>query len=666
MTATDAPATTPSRPERDPYGPRVARTATGVLALFNEAEVLAPGDVHVARRLARLGGRGDPTGLPPGGSAEPESVVLAAALAVRAIRSGSVCVDLTEVRETAAPEGEVVVDVSTLPWPEPAAWRAECAASPLVADGEHAPPGCPLRLVGNLLYLERYWQEEELVRTQFQQRSGPVTAVDPQRLRAALDRLLGEPGAERQRLAAAVAALRPVSVVAGGPGTGKTTTVARLLAVLHYLHGAVPGRPPLRVALAAPTGKAAARLTQSVTHAVGTMPEADRGAVAGTSASTLHRLLGARGTTGRFRHHRGNRLPHDVVVVDETSMVSLTMMARLLDAVRPDARLVLVGDPDQLASVEAGAVLGDLALARGPEEPELQDALVACGAFRADRRPLGSGAEQAAAGPGEPCPPQRVEHGVVRLTRNWRFEGTIAAFAAAVQGDDADRAVELLRSGSAELSFVEADPETVGAEGLATLRAEVVRAGGDLIGAASEGNAEQSLRVLDEHRLLCGHRRGPHGVARWTGEVERWLAAARPGFDAEAPWYPGRPLLVTENDYDLDLFNGDTGVVVRTPDGRRAVFSRDGVPTGYEPARLGAVGTVWAMTVHRSQGSQFNAVTVVLPPPDSPVMTRELLYTAVTRARKRVRLLGTEEAVRAAIARPAGRASGLRERLAVR
>ena len=653
----------PARPERDPYGPRAARTATGALALFNEAEILAPGDVHVARRLARLGGRGDPTGLPPGSPAEPEPVVLAAALAVRAIRSGSVCVDLTEVRDTAAPEGEVHVDVSTLPWPEPADWRARCAASPLVAEGEDGPAGRPLRLVGNLLYLERYWQEEELVRSQFQERSGPVSTADPERLRAALDRLLGEPGAERQRLAVAVAALRPVSVVAGGPGTGKTTTVARLLAVLHDLRASAAGRPPLRVALAAPTGKAAARLTQSVTQALAAMPDADRDAVAGTSASTLHRLLGARGTTGRFRHHRGNRLPHDVVVVDETSMVSLTMMARLLDAVRPDARLVLVGDPDQLASVEAGAVLGDLAAARGPEEPELQQALVACGAFRADRMPLGSGEEQATAGPGEPCPPRTVEHGVVTLTRNWRFEGTIAAFAAAVQADDADRAVALLRSGSAELAFVEADPETVGPDGLATLRAEVVRAGTDLIGAASDGNAEQSLRVLDEHRLLCGHRRGPHGVARWTAEVERWLAAARPGFDAEAPWYPGRPLLVTENDYDLELFNGDTGVVVRGQDGRRAVFSRDGLPIGYEPARLGAVGTVWAMTVHRSQGSQFNAVTVVLPPPDSPVMTRELLYTAVTRARKRVRLLGTEDAVRAAIARPAGRASGLRRRL---
>ncbi|MFP5068138.1 exodeoxyribonuclease V subunit alpha [Pseudonocardia nantongensis] len=659
--------TTPAAPERDPYDPRVARTATGVLAAFNAADVLAPGDVHVARRLARLGGRGDPTGDPAGGGAatdaEPEAVLLAAALAVRAIRNGSVCVDLRTVRDTTAGEGEVAVDVSALPWPEPAVWRAECLAGPLVADGDTAPPGRPMRLVGDLLYLERYWQEEELVRTGFSDRSGPVTAADPERLRAALDRLLGRPGAERQRLAAAVAALRPVSVIAGGPGTGKTTTVARLLAVLHDLHAAVPGRPPLRVALAAPTGKAAARLTQSVADAAAGMPDDDRAAVAGTTASTLHRLLGSRGVSGRFRHHRGNRLPHDVVVVDETSMVSLTMMARLLEAVRPDARLVLVGDPEQLASVEAGAVLGDLAAARGATEPDLQSALVASGAFRADRRPLATDDEQAAASPGEPCDPRTIEHGVVRLTRNWRFAGTIAEFAAAVQAGDGDRAVELLSATTPELTWVDEDADGVGPARLAGLREDVVRAGTDLLGAAADGEAEQALRVLDRHRLLCGHRRGPHGVARWTMEAERWLAAARPGFDAEAPWYPGRPLLVTANDYDLGLFNGDTGVVVRAPEGRRAVFSREGVPASFEPARLGAVGTVYAMTVHRSQGSQFDRVTVVLPPPDSPLMTRELLYTAVTRAKESVRVIGTVAAVRAAVARPAGRASGLRERL---
>ena len=654
-------------PERDPYGPRAARTATGLAAVFNEADVLAPGDLHVARRLARLGGRGDPVGAADPRTAEPEEVVLAAALAVRAIRNGSVCVDLDTVATTTAGEGEVAVDVSGLPWPEPTGWRAACAASPLVADGAEAPADRPLRLLGNLLYLERYWQEEELVRREFAARSGPVTEVDPQRLCAALDRLLDRPGAERQRLAAAVAALRPLTVIAGGPGTGKTTTVARLLAVLHDLHrsGAATGRPGLRVALAAPTGKAAARLTQSVADAVGHLPPEDRAAIEGTTASTLHRLLGSRGASGRFRHHRGNRLPHDVVVVDETSMVSLTMMARLLEAVRPDARLVLVGDPEQLASVEAGAVLGDLAAAGGRPEPALQDALQRCGAFRAERpRPPDSEDPPAEpAGPGTPGDPIPIRNGVVRLERNWRFGGAIAEFAAAVQHDDGDAAMELLTGGSAELTFVAADPAEIGPDRLGTFRDQVVGAATDLIGAAENGDVDQALRVLDEHRVLCGHRRGPYGVARWTAEIERWLDATRPGYDAEGPWYPGRPLLVTTNDYDLGLFNGDTGVVVRTPQGRRAVFLRDGKPAEFEPARLGGVGTVYAMTVHRSQGSQFNRITVVLPPAESPLMTRELLYTAVTRARGHVRIIGTEEAVRAAIARPAGRASGLKERL---
>lgn len=215
-----------------------------MLAAFNEAEILAPGDIHVARRLAALGGRGDPTAADDPATAEPEPVVLAAALAVRAIRNGSVCVDLASAADTTAGEGEVAVDVSGLPWPEPTAWRAACAASPLVAVGEDGPAARPLRLLGDLLYLERYWQEEELVRREFTARAGPVAAVDPDRLCAALDRLLGDPGAERQRLAAAVAALRPVAVIAGGPGTGKTTTVAALLAVLHDLHRATapPGR----------------------------------------------------------------------------------------------------------------------------------------------------------------------------------------------------------------------------------------------------------------------------------------------------------------------------------------------------------------------------------------------------------------------------------------
>jgi exodeoxyribonuclease V alpha subunit len=597
--------------------PAVAHAASGLLGVFNTAGVLEASDVHVATRLGRLGG-------------EPsEDVQLAAALAVRAVRLGSVCVDLAGVSRTVLGEGDELLDVSALPWPEPSSWLATCTAGPLVADGVGAPAGRPLRLVDGLLYLERYWGEEEQVRLSLQQRAAATPPeVDLTRLRASLDRHFPDAHSTRQRLAAAVGVLRRVTVLAGGPGTGKTTTVARLLAVL----GEQPGPPP-RVALAAPTGKAAARLQEAV-----------QGELAGADlrvpeASTLHRLLGWR-PGGRFRYDRTQRLPFDVVVVDETSMVSLTMMARLLDAVRPTARLVLVGDPDQLASVEAGAVLGDLARAPGRSEPALDAALTSL------RLPDG------------------VVNGVVTLDHVWRFGGAIAAFARAVQAGDADAAIALLRSGASDLALVDptAAPGSDGAGpgALDAVRADVVEAGAALTAAAREGRTEDALAALERHRVLCAHRRGPWGVARWTGEIERWLG----GTGADGPWYPGRPVLVTANDYDTGLFNGDTGVVVERPEGLRVAFARGGPPTLHPPSRLSEVATVHAMTVHRGQGSQFRRVTVVLPPAESPLLTRELLYTAVTRAREFVRIVGTEDAVRAAVERPVARASGLRQRLA--
>ncbi len=613
----------------DAHDPRLARSATGLLGAFNAAGVLDAADVHVATRVARLGGE------------VADEVLLALALAVRGVRLGSVCVDLAAVRRTVLGVGDEPVDVSTLPWPEPAAWAAACATSPLVADGAGGPDGRPLRLVDGLLYLERYWRQEELVRAELARRKDPGPAGAPgarlddaglDRLRAGLARLFpgpGDPREDRQRLAAAVAALRPVTVLAGGPGTGKTTTVARILTLLrdgpNTPHASSAPRPA-RIALAAPTGKAAARLQEAVREAGG----------GDVTASTLHRLLGWQPGRGRFRHDRHDRLPYDVVVVDETSMVSLTMMARLLDAVRPDARLVLVGDPDQLASVEAGAVLGDLARAPGRPEPHLDAALAALGL------------------------PGGVVNGVVTLQHVWRFGGAIAGFARAVQAGDGDAAVALLRSGAADLEFVDTDS----AAAPDPVRADVVAAGVALATAARDGDVPAALAALEHHRVLCGHRRGPFGVTRWSREIERWLAdALRPVLGPDAPdeWYPGRPVLVTANDYDLGLYNGDTGVVVTTPDGPRVAFP---ARAPLAPSRLAEVATVHAMTVHRGQGSQFARVTVVLPPAESPLLTRELLYTAVTRAREFVRVVGSDAAVRAAVSRPVSRASGLRHRLA--
>ena len=616
----------------------VAHAASGLLAVFNRAGVLNAADVHTADVVCRIGRDVD------------ERVRLALALTVRALRNGSVCIDLRSVHTTAFDEAEAVIDISSLPWPESDEWIAACTASPLVADGADKPSGLPLRLADGLLYLERYWQQEEVVRVQLQRRfAAPAPDIDQSRLAAALPRLFDheglEPGeADRQELAVAVSALGRVSVLAGGPGTGKTTTVARLLALLRDQPG-----PALRIALAAPTGKAAARLEEAVRGAAAQLEPEDQQRLGDLAASTLHRLLGwLPSNRSRFRHDATNQLPHDVVIVDEMSMVSLTLMARLLEAVRPTARLVLVGDPDQLSSVEAGAVLADIARAPGIPDADLGERLVELGLITdSDSAPV---------------------HGVVQLTHTWRFGGAIDALARAIRAADADAAVAVLRSGASDVQFreidLEATPTEMSSRALAGMAAQVRTAGVAMLDAARSGDVTGALAALDRHRLLCAHRRGPYGVLRWGLEVERWLADAIPEYGEDGEWYVGRPLLITANDYEMSLYNGDTGVIVETPDGVRAAFARGAAAKLFPPVRLDAIQTVHAMTVHRAQGSQFDSVSFVLPPSDSPLLTRELLYTAVTRARQHVLIIGSEEAIRRAVQRPANRASGLRHRLA--
>ena len=616
----------------------VVQAASGLLAAFSEAGVLNAADVHTADVVCRIGR--DPN----------ERIQLALALTVRALRNGSVCIDLRTVHTTAFDELEAAIDVAALPWPDPEEWIAACKASSLVADGADQPGGRPLRLAGGLLYLERYWQQEELVRVQLQRRfAAPAPEIDQARLSAALPRLFDHEGlaqgeADRQKLAAAVSALGRVSVLAGGPGTGKTTTVARLLALLRDQPG-----PALRIALAAPTGKAAARLEEAVRAATAQLDPEDQGRLGEVTASTLHRLLGwLSSSRSRFRHDATNQLPHDVVIVDEMSMVSLTLMARLLEAVRPSARLVLVGDPDQLSSVEAGAVLADIARAPGPPDADLGQRLIELGLI-ADH---------------ETAP----VHGVVQLTHTWRFGGAIDALARAIRAADADGAIAVLRSGASDVHLgeidLEAAPSEATARALGSMTAQVRATGVAMLDAARSGNVGAALAALDRHRLLCAHRRGPYGVLRWGLEVERWLAEAIPGYGEDGEWYVGRPLLVTANDYEMSLYNGDTGVIVETPGGVRAAFARGAAAKLFSPVRLDAIQTVHAMTVHRAQGSQFDSVSFVMPPPNSPLLTRELLYTAVTRARRNVLLIGSEEAIRIAVQRPANRASGLRHRLA--
>jgi len=617
----------------EPHRAQLALRADGLLAMFNQAGVLDAADVHVAQRLERVG-------------REPNEIVsLAVALVVRAVRQGSVCLELAKVADTTAVDGVAPEDVAALPWPEPAAWEDAVAASPLVSTGRDGPADRPLQLVGELLYLDRYWRQEQIIADYLDAAiDRPVATPEPNSLRRALTRLFPEQPPDRQRLAAVVAVHRRVSIVAGGPGTGKTTTVAKLLALLQ-----VPVGGALRIALAAPTGKAAARLQQTVNEATANLESEDRNRLGTLTASTLHRLLGYKpGSTSRFLHDRDNRLPFDVVVIDEASMVSLTLMSRLVEALRPSCRLILVGDPDQLASVEVGAVLGDLVerpASRRATPVEELDAYVG-----ADLADLDS-EERAAA---------RMR-GVVRLSHAHRFSGDIGALADAIRVGDAEATLQVVRTPSSMIDFIEVDvAESL--SGLDGLREEIVSAGVEMVEAARAGDADRALTSLDGHRLMCAHREGPYGVTRWSRQVEEWLTEIIDGYGDDGFWYVGRPLLVTSNDHQLRLFNGDSGVVVEA-DGRPwAAFRREGVVSLIATSRLSDVQTMHALSVHRSQGSEFTGVSVILPPAGSPLATRELLYTAVTRARKHVRIIGTEDALLEAVRRPIVRASGLGRR----
>lgn len=646
----------------DRHDGRRAAVGDGLLRELADATVLASADVRTALMLASL---------VEGTEAD---AVVAVALAVRAVRLGHVFVDLATAADSVAPDDEEVgVDLGALTWPEPDRWVAAVAASPLVAVGVEGPADRPVRLVGTRLYLDRYWRHERAIAADLLGRATATPPdVDRDLLADGLDRLfpratgtsgtsgIADPGDtpagagqadELQRIAAATAVLRGFSVVAGGPGTGKTTTVARIAALLHE-QAAAAGGPPPRLALVAPTGKAATRLAEAVHAEAADLDTTDeiRAALVATTASTIHRLLGWQpGNRSRFRHDRTNPLPHTVVIVDESSMVSLSLMAKLLDAVRPGARLVLVGDPRQLASVEAGAVLGDIV---GPAA----DGLRLRPAARAELETV-TGTALDATDPGAGV---AVGDGIVVLRRVHRYGGGIAEVADAIDSGDPDQVIAVLRGAPDDVTWIETDPDLPAAPlEIESIRAAVLGAATSVVDAARRGEGVDALDALRSVQVLCAHRRGPWGASWWRFEIERWLRAAIPGY-AVGPWYPGRPLLVTENDYALGVFNGDTGVVIADDGGRlRAVFDRRGTILEVRPTRLAAVDSLYAITIHKAQGSQFDSVVVVLPEPTSPILTRELLYTGVTRARSHLTLVAAESSVRAAVGRPVARASGL-------
>lgn len=584
--------------------PNVVVHAHGLLAEFNEAGVLAPVDVASAQAVSRLLGETD------------EAVTLAAALAVRGTRFGHVCVRVPTLRESVVVDGREAELVEALPWPEPDEWLERLRSSSLVGDGsgEH-----PLVLSDDRLYLERYWRYEQQVAGLIRDRLGRGEAPLAPATEETLRRLLAEDGETTQFRAARVALASKLAVIAGGPGTGKTYAVGAMLVAL-----AAAGAEtfPL-VGLCAPTGKAAARLGQAITELARDVGDPAISAILEqVTPQTIHRLLGWAWGRSRFRHDGSNRLPHDIVIVDEMSMVSLPLAARLLAALRDDATLVIVGDPFQLESIEAGTVLADIV---GPA---------------ADR----------------PAADTAIAGKVTVLDRVYRFEedSSIADFADAVRRGDPDDAIERLADGGDRLRWVRSpeDPE------FAAMWREVTSQRSRLVDLANAGDVDGAIQALTEVAVVCATKRGPNGVSQWSRSIELALDERYPGLRWDTEWYPGRPVMITRNDYNLDLYNGDIGVAVATVDGLRAVFERGEVRT-FPLSHLPEHQTVHAMTIHKSQGSQFDQVVVVLPDEESRLLTRELLYTAVTRARRRVWVVSPENVVRRAVSRSVQRASGL-------
>jgi exodeoxyribonuclease V alpha subunit len=586
-------------------------------------------DIHFARLMCRLS------------ADDRRELEIAAALASRATRNGDVCARLSEFAEQPMPLFAVTA-------PPLAPWLALLHECPVVG---RAGDFRPLVLdEKGRLYLYRYWDYEKRLADNLLARASDAGDIDEALLRKGLKHYFPNRADEEQKLAAASAVLRRLSVISGGPGTGKTTTVVKILALLA---DQAAGRK-LAIAVAAPTGKAAARV-QDAMHAALDGLDLDlfgRASMPG-EALTIHRLLGARGDSVYYRYGPDNPLPLDVLVVDEASMADLALTVKLLEALPARTRVILLGDKDQLASVEAGAVLGDICRRTGYSArfAKRLSSVASVPVASIARNTGESGA---------------LTDSIVLLNKSYRFgaESGIGTLARLVNEGRDGEAVSLLKDGAhTDIAW-----QSVGAaelrQQLSVSVVEQLRAYFDAI-AANEA-PETVFALFNRFRLLCAHRSGPFGVTALNGTIEELLEERR-ALKTRDAWYAGRPVMIARNDYDLRLFNGDVGITLPDPgaDGALKVYFPGGGQRlrGVSPGRLPQHETVYAMTVHKAQGSEFAQVLLLLPTELSPIMSRELIYTGLTRAIEHVEIWGSEAVFRGAVKRRLDRASALQERL---
>lgn len=567
-------------------------------------------------------------------------VVLAAALVSKAAAEGDVCLDLKSLCKNGFIHSDGVLRLG--PEWTVGQWQGALSKSDLV--GVKGQDNVMI-LDGKRLYLQRYYRYEAALGASLLSRcdeaSPGAAVIDWNDL--AVPPLQGLDPDQRRAIAAALS--HRFTVISGGPGTGKTHTIATIIAMFNHLQQT----PPARMLVAAPTGKAAARLQEALESAFEALAAGGLVDDLPITARTVHRLLGAVGTTSRYRHHRDNPLAADVVIIDEASMLDLALAAKLFDAVPPNARLILVGDKDQLASVEAGAVMGDI-----------------CGGLDFD----GTDAEHPAGSIGHAPggPPADVSSHIVILQKNYRFrqDSGIHRLGQAVKKGAADAALSLLE----DRAYPDITWRCLGSGPPleAALREKTERGIMPLFSMAA---LPDLLTQLADFKILTAVRRGPLGVGSLNAMVESMLRTdglIPTTVETGESWYHGKPVMISRNDYQLNLFNGDIGIAVSA--GRhgggalQVAFQNTSGDIDYVvPEHLPPHETVYAMTVHKSQGTEFSRVLLILPEGDLPLLTRELIYTAITRAKRSVEIWALEETLRHAIGRRILRTSGLRERL---
>lgn len=574
------------------------------------------------------------------------ALTLAVKLLCEAVKNGHVCLDLN-----AAVRGDLQESIGLAPDLRPAGsvveWRTQLGATGVVG-----PPGSFRPLIldeADRLYLYRYRAYEQVLATGILARSAGFRLTGLAALTSQLDHYFeaDQPGATNwQKVAALLAATRSFCVISGGPGTGKTTTVVKILALLLEM----AADQPLSIALAAPTGKAAARLKTAITRARDDLPcSPEILARIPTDVRTLHRLLGTVRHSPSFRHNAANPLPYDVVVVDEASMVDLPMMAKLMLALPERSRLILLGDKNQLSSVEAGAVLGDIC--RTGTEPAYSARMQSALGPLLDLNPTAYTADRQS-GPAD---------SLVTLQKNYRFGAAsgIGRLSGAVNAGHDQAALALLDDPAVpDATWLECPAEHKLRD---SLKQRILAGYSPYLTASS---AAEALSRFGRFMVLCALRHGPYGVSTISLLAEQILAG-QGLIEPASRWYKGRPIMITANDYQLGLFNGDTGIL--WPDDSPARQLRawfpdpDGQMRSLAPARLPAHETVFSSTVHKSQGSEFEQVLLLLPSHDTRALTRELIYTGITRARVAVEIWGRRDIFALALQRRVQRTSGLRE-----